>query len=264
MKRAHLTVAVAVLAAASLGVARSLETPTVPLVAATPPVERTSEPVIPEPPPQARIVRTLPRAPSCPDGGAVVVAHELSGSILQGRALGGTRLTEALEVLRDDVPEDWELGVVAFARRLWTGTQAAVEPQAPAWLPIGSDASLSIPDDVGESIGTCANLALGLDAAIANLSTAEGARALWLVVDGLHDCNADGRFAYVSLTPAVDRAHALGIDVSLLVVDPWSERRGPTPLHGLARGNGAVVRAPAWELDAAYGKLLATLRPPGC
>jgi len=79
------------------------------------------------------------------------------------------------------------------------------------------------------------------------------------VVDGLHDCGLDGRFAYEPLDAAVERADAEGLDVSVLVLDAWSERRGPTPLHHLVRGRGRAVHVPAWELDEGYDALLGTV-----
>ncbi|MEM6931703.1 MAG: hypothetical protein AAF602_32530, partial [Myxococcota bacterium] len=150
-------------------------------------------------------------------------------------------------------------------QRLWTSDGASGDPKARPWLPLGEPDALTVPEAFAEHIGICANVALGLQSAIAQVqASSAGARAVWLVVDGLHDCDIDGHFAYQPLAGLADRASELGIDVSVLVVDAWSERRGPTPLHDLVRGSGRVVHAPAWDLDGELARLAVTLQPRRC
>ncbi len=269
MQRAHLTAAVAALAIASTLVAPGLDEsvgdgePPAPVSAPESP-EPSAAAAAPRPaPPRARIV-AVERPPTCHDESTLVVAHELSGSILEGRELPGPRLADTLERVRSVMPDHVGFGVVGFAQQLWSARGASTDPAATPWVPIGSGDAIAVPEDVSSTSGTCANVALGLEAAITQLRDAPGARALWLVVDGLHDCDAEGRFAYTALAPIADRAAALDIDLSVLVVDAWSERRGPTPLHDLVRGTGTVVHVPAWELGEGYAELGSTLQTRPC
>lgn len=262
MRRAHLTITAAALAAASALVAPELDV-------APPPPEPAAPAAVAQPP--TAVIRPLPRvAPPetvrtavCDDRAAVMVAHELSRSMFEGRELEPAELATALHRVRESLPDAVRLGAVGFAQRLWSAAGASIRPESPPWLPLGSGDEVSPPADVAEVSGTCANVALGLRAAIAQLEDrTDPTRAVWLVVDGLHDCDTDGRFAYEALAPLADRAAAAGIDVSVLVVDAWSERRGPTPLHALVRGHGVVAHTPAWELEAGYAALRGTL--PRC
>lgn len=220
-----------------------------------------AEPAVPRP-----TVAPLDLAKDCDGGSALVIAQELSRSVLEGREVAPAQLTSALEDVRASLPRRVDVGIVGFAQRLLTpaGT-ATADPDTTPWVPLGSPDAIPEPPSGDDPLGTCANVALGLHMAIAQLETSPAtARALWLVVDGLHDCDVDGQFAYAALDPIVDRAAAASIDVSVLVVDGWTTRRGPTPLTNLVRGHGTVARTPAWELEDGFATLARNLRTVGC
>ena len=269
MQRGHLTAVVACIAAASILVAPRLQVGNAPpgepagprpLREAPAPLPQSPPDDLPERPPRA-VIRSVVRAePAACHDTEVVVAHELSASVLEGRQLDPEDLITALHQVRESLPDRSTLGVVGFAQWLWSSDGATPSVDASPWLPPGSHTAMTLPDDVGAEIGTCANLELGLLAALHQLEASSATnRALWMVVDGLHDCDVNGRFAYTALTPIVERARALDIDVSVLIVDAWSERRGPTPLDRLVRGDGIVVHTPAWELEIGYRALTATV-----
>lgn len=202
------------------------------------------------------------------DEAALVIVQELSTSMLEGQQMAPT-LPSALGAVRARLPDRVAWGLVGFAQRLWTadGT-ASTDPHGAAWRTLGHDATLpTLPDRDGEAnpLGSCANVALGLEAGIAQLVAAKVPdRALWLVVDGLHDCDVDGRFAYAPLAPWMDRAARAGIDVSVLVVDSGTTRDRPSPLERLARGRGSVTRVEAWELGEGLASLAHELRATDC
>jgi len=116
MQRAHLSASIAALALASAFVAPRLDG------ARPPPAAPVGDALLaPRPPPQTAPVPTAapvtPRrspwsAPTCDDDAAVVVAHELSSSVLEGRELAPERLVGALSRARSALPDHVGFGAV--------------------------------------------------------------------------------------------------------------------------------------------------------